>query len=92
MDVTLNLRSPVTRPRLGMVLIVFRAPVAIANGQKDLLAVNAQAAEVRDRSITPALQPLHRIDLAHPAFFVWNHHAATKELAHLGSAEEPLHH
>ena len=92
MDVTLNFGSPVTRPRLGSVLIVFRAPVAIPDRQQELLAVCAQIAEVCDRSIRPPLQTLHAVHLAHPGLFIWNHRAATQKLSHLRSAEEPLHH
>src|SRR5687768_16078189 len=91
MDVTLNFGSPVTRPRLGGVLIVFRAPVAVPDRQQDLLAVSTQIAEVCDRSITPVLHTLHRVHLAHPRLIVWIHRAAAQKLTHLRSAEEPLH-
>jgi len=92
MNVTLNFGSPVTRPQLRSILIVFNGPIAISNGQQDLLAVCAEIAEVCDRSISPALQTLHRVYLAHPTLFIWNHRAATQKLSHLRSAEEPLHH
>src|SRR5215207_5687244 len=92
MDITLNFGSPVPGPGLCIILIGDVVPVAVANRKKNLFAVNREVAEMRDRSVAPALQLLHRIYLAHPTFAVWHHRAATKEFANLRTAKHPLHH
>ena len=48
-QVALDFRPPVARPVLGGVLVVDVDPVAVADGQQDLLAVDAEVAEVGDR-------------------------------------------
>src|SRR5882724_10002387 len=89
-NVALNYRPPVTCPICGLGWVEYVTPIAVANGQKELLAEDREVVKIRNRNVSPALNSLNRIHPIHPSLRVGHHDSATQKLAHLGTGQQPL--
>jgi len=93
MGIPVNIVTELLCP-VGGIIPVERdiAPIAIADGQQDLFAMDRQLIVVKDTCLTPLLDMAHRIHTVHPGFRIRHHHPASQELTHFRPCQNVLLH